>query len=83
MSGEIFDPDLTCGLQCAYRVGSKLPWPPELPGFENWARGDGPTIVAYLYALGERLVSAEQKIARLEERLSELGKWGPTGDDNT
>lgn len=74
------DPGLVCPLPCAYRLGSILPWPPQLPGSDNWAHGDKPTIVAYLYAIGERLVLAEQKMERLEEQLSELGNWGPTGD---
>lgn len=64
------DPGLVCGLPCAYRLGSILPWPPEFPGFENWARGDGPTIQAYLHALGERVFESEKDLARIEQTLA-------------
>lgn len=74
------DPMLVCGRPCAYRLGSILPWPPALPGTDDWARGDHPTICAYLGALGERIFSQEEKIERLEQKLADLGKWGPTGD---
>lgn len=71
------DLQLVCGRPCAYRYGSILPWPPELPGTENFSTGDLPTICAYLEALGERLAQAEEKISRIEREQESLGHWGP------
>lgn len=63
---------LVCPLPCAYRLGSILPWPPQLPGIDNWSHGDKPTIVAYLYAIGERTFAAERKVEALEARVRDL-----------
>ena len=62
---------LVCGRPCAYQRGSLLPWPPELPGTQNFATGDMPTIAAYLQALGEELVTVQEKMAKLEEQRSD------------
>ena len=66
------DPGLVCPLPCAYRLGSILPWPPQLPGIDNWSHGDKPTIVAYLYSIGERMLAAERKGDALEARVRDL-----------
>lgn len=61
-----------CNRACWHEVGDRLPWPPELPGRENWATGDVPTLLAYVEAIGSRLLALEATVSELSSTVTSL-----------
>lgn len=61
-----------CERPCHYRLGDRMPWPPELPGIDNWARGDVATLLAYVEAIGNRVLSLEENVKELATKVQGL-----------
>jgi hypothetical protein len=59
-------------MPCYYLMGNVMPWPPMLPGSDNWATGDMPTLLAYVEAIGSRVLKLEEELGKIATDVASL-----------
>lgn len=64
--------DFVCNLPSYYLMGNAMPWPPMLPGSDNWATGDTPTLLAYVEAIGSRVLKLEEELGKIATDVASL-----------
>lgn len=65
-----------CPMPCGHAIGFQMPWPPELPGVDNWAYGDVPTLLAYVWAIGQRVLELEAFVSELSAKVKAIEEIG-------